>query len=84
MQKTSVLQLAGRLYPSYHFCPSRLNVADDPTRHKEVRKAVRNPPAWLGDPKIMQWLLELPPVCRKIGAWTRFVLRIDSIVDRGD
>ena len=44
LQKTSVLQLAGRLYPAYHFCPSRLNVADDPTRHKEVREAVRMPP----------------------------------------
>ena len=84
LQKTSMLQLGGRLYPAYHFCPSRLNVADDPTRLREVRKAVRAPPAWLEDPKVMQWLLELPPVRHTVGAWARFVLRIKSLLECRD
>ena len=78
LQKTSVLQLGGRLYPAYHFCPTRFNVADDPTRQKEVRAAVREPPPWIDDPKVVQWLLELPPVSHKVGAWTRLVLRLDA------
>ena len=69
----------GRLYPAYHFIPSRFNVADDPTRHKEVRPAVRRPPPWINESRIVQWLLELPPVSHKVGAWTRLVLRLEMI-----
>lgn len=38
MRKSAACQLAGNLYPAQSFAPTRLNVADRPTRGKEVRE----------------------------------------------
>ena len=58
LQMTAALQLGGRLYPAYHFIPSHFNIADDPTRYKDVRPAVRPLAQWIIQPGILQPLLE--------------------------
>ena len=37
LRKAAALQVAGGLYASYGFAPTRLNIADDPTREAEIR-----------------------------------------------
>ena len=37
LRKAAALQVAGGLYASYSFAPTRLNIADDPTRDAELR-----------------------------------------------
>ncbi len=38
-QVAGALQIASGLYPSFNFAPTRLNVADDPSRSASIRKA---------------------------------------------
>ena len=42
LRKAAALQVAGGLYASYGFAPTRLNVADDPTREAEIRPSSRS------------------------------------------
>eukprot|EP00438_Fugacium_kawagutii_P033672 Skav204069 [mRNA] locus=scaffold3:515457:529911:- [translate_table: standard] len=38
LRRSAACQLAGNLYPSQSFAPTRLNVADDPTRERQLRQ----------------------------------------------
>ena len=40
IRRAAVLQIAFDLYPVWPFCPTRLNVADDPTRDCPIRSPV--------------------------------------------
>ena len=40
-RRSAALQIIGGLYPGWNFAPTRLNPADDPTRHVAIR-----PPCW--------------------------------------
>ena len=73
LQQSAVVQLGGGLYPRFAHTPSKLNVADDPTRHEEVRPPAREPPAWWHDGEVTAALLRLPAVRRPVAAWTRLV-----------
>ncbi|CAK0829180.1 unnamed protein product [Prorocentrum cordatum] len=73
LEKSCALQIAGSLYPSYSFAPSRLNVADDPTRHQAVRAACRPRPDWLEHADLLDWLLTRLPTAKTCAAWMRLV-----------
>ncbi|CAK0892050.1 unnamed protein product [Prorocentrum cordatum] len=73
LEKSCALQIAGSLYPSYSFAPSRLNVADDPTRHQAVRAACRPRPDWLEHADLLDWLLTRLPTAKACAAWLRLV-----------
>lgn len=60
LQLTNPLILAGGLQVSMLFGPTRLNVADDPTRHLEVREPWREPPLWMRDLDTFWWVCSRP------------------------
>ncbi|CAK0902320.1 unnamed protein product [Prorocentrum cordatum] len=67
-------------YPRAHFAPTRLNVADDPTRGRQVRPC-RDGPAWLGYEgndfarAFDQWA-SLPRQSRTTSDWARFLFKL--------
>ena len=71
-------QLLGRgLYPAYAFAPTRLNVADAPTRDRELPEPWGPPPRWLqGDAPVLDLALGLPPLPAAAAAWARFGLHL--------
>ncbi len=42
VRRSASIQLAGGLYPAYCFAPTRLNIADDPSREVELRPSSRH------------------------------------------
>ena len=70
------------------FCPTRLNPADDPTRHRRLRGALRPRPAWWDElaagrfHTFDQWLA-LPPQPRSTSNWAYLVLRLSALHVRG-
>ena len=75
MQNLGVL-LAGVLFPSGLFIPTRLKPADGPTRHRGAPERERPPLSWLTRPAALQWALAGPPVARWLGSWLRLVLAL--------
>ena len=74
LEQLCVVQVVGALYPGVSFGPSKLNVADDPTRFRPVRPLARPPPLWAADGRVLRWLASLPPLNRVYAAWARLVL----------
>ena len=71
-------QLLGRgVYPAYAFAPTRLNVADAPTRDRELPEPWGPPPCWLqGDAPVLDLAMGLPPLPAPAAAWARFGLHL--------
>lgn len=81
LQRGAALCLAGGVYLSQLFSPSRFNPSDDPTRHRSVRPALRERPDWFDDDGVLQWLLALPPAAAVPGAWLRLCFRLWTVAD---
>ena len=81
LERTAALLLAGHIYLSFSFAPTRLNVADDPTRHAEVRAPARALPSWVFDSEIRDWLAGMPMRRAPVAAWLRFFVNRVSISD---
>jgi hypothetical protein len=75
------LSIAFDHYPGYVFVPTRLNVADDPTRARGIRTPRQPPPSWIkslekdivGD---FDYYAHLPTQRVKSSEWARLVVRL--------
>ncbi len=83
LEQMCAIQVGGGLYPGFNYAPSKLNVADDPTRFLAVRPPARDPPSWCRDADFVRWLASLPPMHRLYSKWARLFLASGSLV-RGD
>ena len=77
LQKIGALALCFGVYLSVHFCPTRLNVSDDPTRDVELRPP-NKPKSFLRkfDEETLFRLAELPKLRRWISNWILLFLGI--------
>jgi len=78
LQMDMPLQIAGGLHPGLGFGPTRLNVADDPTRGRPIRSPAGPPGAWLSKPRWLEKALQTAPGTGAMVAWTRFALALLS------
>ena len=62
LERITATCIAAGSYPAVLFGPTRHNVADDPTRERRLREAIRRLSEWAEDPHLLRWLLELPPL----------------------
>ncbi|CAE7778977.1 unnamed protein product [Symbiodinium sp. CCMP2592] len=75
LRRASAILLAGGLYPSLQFAPTRLNPADDPTRDKHCREACGVPLHETVDP----WsLASFSHLSRARANWVRLFLLVGS------
>ena len=70
LRRGAAYQIAGGLYPSLGFAPTRLNTADAPTRSREIQKLARFSIADKVDFRKAQ-LLHALPLSRIAAAWLR-------------
>ena len=73
LRQGAALQLAGGLYPRAGFAPTRLNVADDPTRDVPLRFRDHERPSWLSDPVALECVLATSPGKGCLVNWVRLV-----------
>ena len=75
LRKIMAVAVAFGVYSSNHFCPTRLNIADDPTRSHPVRKSTRGHKACshLQEEEVFK-LAEIPKVRRWISNWISLIL----------
>ena len=75
LRKIACVSLAFSVFLSVHFCPTRLNVADDPTRSVPLR-ASRSGDSFLEDLDFQELfhLAEMPKLRRWISNWTSLFL----------
>ena len=73
LRRGAAYQLAGGLFPTYGFAPTRLNPSDDPTRDREIREASKNS---LTDLLPLQMLYEAQnvPLSKGMAGWVRLAL----------
>eukprot|EP00435_Cladocopium_sp_Y103_P035124 s3074_g9.t1 len=74
LRKIMAIAIAFGVFPSNHFCPTRLNVSDDPTRSVDLREPVGHAPAYSAlDFDGLYKLAELPRLRRWISNWVMLV-----------
>ena len=76
LEKMCCIQLVGRLYPGFQFAPTRLNIADAPTRHADVPEPCRPPSSWLRDLNLVEFVLCLPGLRRAAANWAGLTLAL--------
>ena len=81
LQLSAPLLLAGNISIAMLFGPSKLNVADDPTRDADVRPACRPSPLWTEDSALVRWVGSLPSAIKPVARWGMLVLAIMSVED---
>ena len=72
-KRSMSLQLGFGLYPGWGFAPTRLNVADDPTRRVALRKPVAHPLLDFLDPRNIQ-VVHTRALSRWAANWARLAL----------
>ena len=82
LEQEMLLILAGGLCPSCRSGPSRLNVADDPTRNRAPWPPAHPPPRWMKNAAWLEWACAVSPATAPFCAWARPTLGI--LVARGD
>ena len=73
LRRICPLLLAAEIYLALLFAPTRLNIADDPTRECEVRPPVRPLPQWWSSAAAVLYVASLPPLRAAQAAWVRLV-----------
>eukprot|EP00435_Cladocopium_sp_Y103_P036738 s1823_g9.t1 len=76
LRKSAVFEICFDLYPVWPFCPTRLNVADDPTREVDLRAAVPNSIRRVSD--LDFGLLHRSGLKRSAANWIRLLLLVTS------
>jgi len=76
LRKVSAICFAAGLYLCVPFCPTRLNVADDPTRDQIVRAALPGLDLDAWDNEALFKLAALPKMKRWASNWTVLVLKV--------
>jgi hypothetical protein len=71
-----MIQVGAGLYPAYGYAPTRLNIADDPTREKEVRPPAHPPPPWLHDFQTVEFLMRAPGLKAPLATWLRWAVHL--------
>lgn len=72
--RLAALCIAGGIYLSIGFAPTRLNPADDPTRDRDIRTASNGLGLSFWDPVDLYRLAAVPKLRRWISNWVRLVL----------
>jgi len=80
LRKIMAISLAFGIFISIHFVPTRLNVADDPTRSCPLRESISRPSCLNDlDQEGLFRLAELPRMKRWISNWTSLFLGLCSV-----
>ena len=79
LRKIMAIAIAFGVFASNHFCPTRLNVSDDPTRSCQLREAVPHDPIYHAlDFDGLYKLAELPKLRRWTSNWVILVLGLSG------
>ena len=78
LKRGAALQIAGGLYPALGFAPTRLNVADAPTREKELPSPCDHSLISLLDLRDVQFLHSIS-ISRPAAGWVRLVILAYSL-----
>ena len=76
LRKVSAICFAAGLYLCVPFCPTRLNVADDPTREQQIRDALLGLDLDAWDTEALFKLASLPKTKRWASNWTLLVVKL--------
>ena len=75
LQRAAAIQIVGNTYPSPSFAPTKLNVADDPTRDVEIRRPCKFS-LWDSVPLEVPRKLHSSGLSRPLANWIRLFLLI--------
>ena len=76
LQRNMPLIVAGGLQPGLLFGPTRLNVADDPTRGVPLRAPSNPLPTWMEHSEGLELAFATAPGHRSAVGWVRLVMRL--------
>ena len=76
LRRTSAVAVAGCLYPAYHFGPTRLNIADCPTRDSELPSPCKSFSELLPAVRDLYAISNVGPLRRFASNWVRLFLLV--------